>query len=609
MYTLEDMRRFPLWPKNQFRLNYDVDFDGDNYEWRECVTHILNVLEKIYPIEVISESPFEPYEDFVELIYLIGDEKITIGNDFAFSTIWIQADSVEFALEIKNILSQGVHLPKERLLKPNHSITEMNTLSDSESHITDTEIVSDYSKNLQPYQLNKNFMSNNLIKETGTWKWGVLCLVFLAPFFFLTYGFANQYASGLSDVPSIVFAWEKHIPLWAWTIVPYWSIDLFYGLSLLLCWNKFELKQQALRLFLAQVISISCFLLFPLKFSFERPPLDGFFGLWFDVLMGFDKPFNQAPSLHIVLLIILWDFYRRHVQGTWKYLVDFWCVLIGISVLTTWQHHFIDLPTGILVGALCLWLFPISVKSPFRKDGLQLLTAKHLKLGSYYLCGSVIFFILAYEFRSWGLWLIYPAVSLFIVAHSYSFVRPHFFQKQETGKMTVAAQMLLAPYLIFAWFNSRVWTKKHPEDSFIIQHELKKIYIGRIPTQQDHHQYNAIFDCVAELPLNQATAYQQYLSLDLIPLQANQLELAVARLNDLMSKLEPSSTQNILIFCALGYSRSSAVLTAWLIQQNQDANIDEMVNIIRKARPWVVLKQAQLEELEIYHLKLKGLAP
>ena len=89
MYTLEDMRRFPLWPKNQFRLNYDVDFDGDNYEWRECVTHILNVLEKIYPIEVISESPFEPYEDFVELIYLIGDEKITIGNDFAFSTIWI----------------------------------------------------------------------------------------------------------------------------------------------------------------------------------------------------------------------------------------------------------------------------------------------------------------------------------------------------------------------------------------------------------------------------------------------------------------------------------------------------------------------------------------
>ena len=97
-----------------------------------------------------------------------------------------------------------------------------------------------------------------LIKETGTWKWGILCLVLLSPFFFLTYGFANQYASGLVNVPSIVFDWETHIPLWAWTIVLYWSIDLFYGLSLLLCWNKFELKQHALRLFLAQVIAITC---------------------------------------------------------------------------------------------------------------------------------------------------------------------------------------------------------------------------------------------------------------------------------------------------------------------------------------------------------------
>ena len=103
-------------------------------------------------------------------------------------------------------------------------------------------------------------------KEKNTWKYGLIILLFLAPFFFLTYGFANDYASSLNSVPSIMFDWEKHIPLWPWTIVPYWSIDLFYGLSLLLCWNKFELKQHALRLFSAQVISITCFSLFPLKF-------------------------------------------------------------------------------------------------------------------------------------------------------------------------------------------------------------------------------------------------------------------------------------------------------------------------------------------------------
>ena len=60
-----------------------------------------------------------------------------------------------------------------------------------------------------------------------------LWLAFLAPFFYLTYGFANWLASRRDDVGSIVFAWERTIPFLAWTIVPYWSINLFYGLSLL----------------------------------------------------------------------------------------------------------------------------------------------------------------------------------------------------------------------------------------------------------------------------------------------------------------------------------------------------------------------------------------
>ena len=449
-----------------------------------------------------------------------------------------------------------------------------------------------------------------LNKETGTWKWGILGLIFLAPFFFLTYGFANNYASQLLNVPSIVYDWEKHIPLWAWTIVPYWSIDLFYGLSLLLCWNKFELKQHALRLFTAQLISISCFLLFPLKFSFERPPLDGFFGLWFDVLMGFDKPFNQAPSLHIVLLVILWDFFRRHSSGQWRYFVDLWSFLIGISVLTTWQHHFIDIPTGLLAGALCLWLFPITAKSPFKKDGLQTLTPKHLKLGSYYLCGALLFLILAYLFQPWGLWLLYPAISLFGVALSYYLVRPHFFQKQTDGSLSIAATMLFAPYLIFAWLNSRIWTKKHPEDSQIFKFENTTIFLGRIPKHSTTQKYQAVFDCVAELPVNPDSSYFQYTSLDLIPLQADQLQQAVESFNQLIdSTSTQKSQQNVLIFCALGYSRSSAILCAWLLQQQHATHVNDAIQMVQSARPWVKLNEVQIKNLNTYQLKLKGLAP
>ena len=434
------------------------------------------------------------------------------------------------------------------------------------------------------------------IREPGVWKRGVLYLLCLAPFFFLTYGFANQHASGLSHVPSIVFAWEKHIPLWPWTIVPYWSIDLFYGLSLLLCWTRFELRQQALRLFTAQVISIACFVLFPLKFSFERPPLDGFFGLWFDVLMGFDKPFNQAPSLHIVLLLILWDFYRRHVPAAWVWLVHLWCFLIGLSVLTTWQHHFIDIPTGLLAGALCMWLYPLHGKSPLEKDDASTRTGKHVRQAFFYLIGAAVFSAVGFACGGAWLWLLYPAVSMLLVALAYLTARPHYFQKQGDGAMTVASWLLFAPYFAGAWINSRLWTRTHPEDSLVYEGRGVKLHLGRIPSASDVAAYDALFDCVAELPVARHKAYAQYLSLDLIPLNAEQLCIAAQRLDVLLKSANP---QSVLVFCALGYSRSAAVLCAWLMKNGIAESVDAAAKIIQQARPWVVLKPEQLAQLQL----------
>lgn len=196
-------------------------------------------------------------------------------------------------------------------------------------------------------------------RETGLWKRGVLWLLLLGPLFFASYGFANWLTAQREDVGSLVFAWESAMPLWPWSIVPYWSIDLLYGLSFLLPATRREMDRHALRLLTAQIICVACFLLWPLRFTFERPELDGFFGWMFDVLMGFDKPFNQAPSLHIALLVVVWVMFARHTRSLLlRGLLHGWMALIGLSVLTTWQHHFIDVPTGALAGWLCVWLWP-----------------------------------------------------------------------------------------------------------------------------------------------------------------------------------------------------------------------------------------------------------
>lgn len=427
-------------------------------------------------------------------------------------------------------------------------------------------------------------------KQAGTWKYGIFALCVLAPFFFLTYGFANQHAASLPYVPSLVFNWEKYIPLWSWTIVPYWSIDLFYGLSLILCWNKFELKQHTLRLLSAQLIAVFCFLTFPFKFEVQRPELEGIFGTLFNLLMGFDLPFNQAPSLHIILVVILWDFYRRHLPSAWQWLVHFWSGLIALSVLTTWQHHFIDVPTGLLVGALCLWLFPLMPQQNISQNW----TFKHFKLGSYYFIASLLFLGLAWFFKSYALWLLYPALSLFLVSCAYFTAKPTLFQKQLNGQLTIASKILFAPYITFAWLNSRIWTQKHPEDSLILKHHNHEIYLGRIPNKLHVKKYTHLLDCCAELSVQTNNHYAQCLILDLIPLQHHQIAQGVKGLDILLNQSAESKT---LIFCALGYSRSTCILLAWLVKNHYATTPQEALKIVQKARPWVVISEAQLEEV------------
>ncbi|MEE3215525.1 MAG: phosphatase PAP2 family protein, partial [Pseudomonadota bacterium] len=195
--------------------------------------------------------------------------------------------------------------------------------------------------------------------------WGLrvragLWLLLLGVVFFSSYALTNHLSALRAPLPSIMFDWERGIPLLPWTIVPYWSIDLMYAAGvLLLPQDRRQLSSLVRRLLTVQVLCVLGFLAYPLTFSLQRPPLEGVFGTLFDVLMSFDQPYNQAPSLHIALLVVLWHAYAQRLGSTaWRWLLHGWCVLIGLSVLTTWQHHFIDVPTGALVGAISLWLWP-----------------------------------------------------------------------------------------------------------------------------------------------------------------------------------------------------------------------------------------------------------
>ena len=426
-------------------------------------------------------------------------------------------------------------------------------------------------------------------REPGLWKRGVLWLLLLAPLFFASYGFANWLTAQRDNVGSLVFAWEGATPLWAWSIVPYWSIDLLYGLSFLLPATRREMDRHALRLLSTQILCVACFLLWPLRFTVERPELDGFFGWMFDVLMGFDKPFNQAPSLHIALLVVIWVMFARHTRGLLlRGLLHGWMALIGLSVLTTWQHHFIDVPTGALAGWLCVWLWPIEDRSPLQSLRLAR-EPQRWRLALRYGLGSAVCAAMAVKLGGAWLWLLWPCAALLLVALNYALFGAAGFQKRADGSLSAAGSWLLAPYLLGARVNSRLWTRKHPQPDQVVE----GVWLGRVPSAREAAPFAAVLDLSAELPVRlPGKTYRNLPLLDLVAPDSDTCRQG-AELIEQLHRQGP-----LLVCCALGYSRSATLVAAWLLHSGRANSVEHAIELIRAARPQIVLGEAQRAALQ-----------
>jgi membrane-associated phospholipid phosphatase len=414
------------------------------------------------------------------------------------------------------------------------------------------------------------------------WKRAATWLALLGPLFFLTYGAANELTALRSDVPSVVFHWERHIPFLAWTIIPYWSIDALYVASLFLCTSRAGLDTHGRRLLTAQIIAVACFVAFPLKFAWAKPETSGVSGFLFDVLAGFDKPFNQAPSLHIALLVVLWDLYGKQVPRSWHWLLHGYFALIGASVLTTWQHHFIDVPTGALLGLFCLWLWPDNLPAPLAGAKFTCDRAR-LRLAATYLGGALALALLAGFLGGWALWLFWPAVSLLLVALAYAVLGAAAFQKDGRGVMSLAAGCLLWPYCVGAWINSRAWTRGLPPVEV-----AAPAWLGRIPTAPSN-AFSSVVDLAAELPAPARVArWRAFPTLDLVTPSPCLLSEAAAAI-ERETVLATRAGGRVLVCCALGLSRSAAALATWLASTGRSRSAAEAIAMVKAVRPEVVL--------------------
>ena len=408
----------------------------------------------------------------------------------------------------------------------------------------------------------------------------ILWLLFLAPFFYLTYGTANWLASQQDHVSNLAFGWERHVPFIAWSIIPYWSVNLFYAIALFVNDSPDQVDRLAKRYLTAQIIAVLCFVAFPLAVTFVKPATAGLPGFMFDVLGGFDKPFNQAPSLHIALLIIIWDQMRRVMGHAMRVVWHVWCLLIGLSVLTTYQHHAVDIPAGALLGLFALWLFPRDNLSPLA--GFRFTSdPKARRIGIYYVVSAILFIVLAIHgltLTGYAIFWLWPATALGIVGLGYFGAGAGIFQKQADGSASLASRWLLWPYRLFARLNVWFWTRKLPPHVELTD----GVFLGRFPKAAELTSFATVIDLAAEMVSPpHFIEWKSFSTIDLLAPSSEKVQLAADAVEDARHH------GPVIVCCALGFQRSAMVAVTWLISTGRATDVQEAEALIR-TRGWPV---------------------
>ena len=419
----------------------------------------------------------------------------------------------------------------------------------------------------------------------------------LSVLFLIVYSGCNWVTAHRANVGTLYFEWERNIPFVPFFILPYLSIDLFFIVAPFLCRTDRELSILAKRIATAIIVAGICFLIFPLRFAFARPHAHGGLGALFDWFRGMDAPYNLLPSLHAALTLILLDIYFHRLRGFIRFATMIWFVLIALSPVLTYQHHLIDIVGGFVLAGYCFYFFrDYTAAQP---------VLVNRRIGSYYAAGAAVLGIIGAIFWPWGVLLLWPVIALGIVAIAYFRAGPIVFHKT-AGKLPLSTRFVLAPcllgqYLSFLYYRRqcRPWDKVTPQ-----------IWIGgklgcRSAIKALGSGVASVLDLSAEFSEAKPFRKINYLNIPVLdltaPTQAQLVEMSEFIANE-------SRNGGVYVHCKIGYSRSAAAVTAYLVMSGKAKTAKEAFAMIRRVRPSVVIRPEVVSAMSEFEHRVRSSA-
>ena len=148
-----------------------------------------------------------------------------------------------------------------------------------------------------------------------------------------------------------------------------------------------------------------------------------------------------------------------------------WFLLIPFSVLTTWQHHVIDVIGGFIAAVLISYAISDEGVWYWRRPGHHATC-----LAMRYLAGSILFSATGILLPG-AFILIWPGMALCLIALGYTGFGGTIFQKNTHGHLSLPARILLLPYLLGARMSMHGFMRNIPKNADL----GNGIFLGSFP--------------------------------------------------------------------------------------------------------------------------------
>lgn len=226
-----------------------------------------------------------------------------------------------------------------------------------------------------------------------------------------------------------------------------------------------------------------------------------------------------------------------------------------------------------------------------------------------YLLLAIVFIIMGWQVSPsyFSLLFYWTALSLLLVSGAYFFNIAKIFRKRENGVIPFYIRWAFIPFLLGAQVYN-AWSRKHdkvPPLQQINEHLFLacRLFPSDIDTLKDNG-ITAILDVTCEFDGLEWSSTQENINYLNIPVLDHRVPTR-SQLNQAINWIAHHIKDNrrVVVHCALGRGRSVFVMAAYLLSQNKEADVHQVLAQIKETRETANLNKHQLRQLVKRHRK------